>query len=114
MTGRYQRKDETTVGICVRARPTEMSGQILRRRKDLAAEVAALESDPADRDEMLAVAAYNGGLANVDSWVTRANAAGRALTVAAIPFAETRDYVQRVLQAQQAYRATYPRELGLQ
>jgi soluble lytic murein transglycosylase len=65
-------------------------------------------------NEMLAVAAYNGGLANVDSWVTRANAAGRALTVAAIPFAETRAYVERVLQAQQAYRVTYPHELGLQ
>jgi soluble lytic murein transglycosylase len=65
-------------------------------------------------NEMLAVAAYNGGLANVDSWVARANAAGRQLTVAAIPFGETRVYVQRVLDAQHAYRATYPRELGLQ
>jgi soluble lytic murein transglycosylase len=65
-------------------------------------------------NEMLAVAAYNGGLANVDSWVAQANAAGRALTVAAIPFAETRTYVQRVLTAQQAYRVTYPHELGLQ
>ena len=63
-------------------------------------------------NEMLAVAAYNGGLANVDSWVARANAAGRPLTVAAIPFGETRAYVQRVLDAQHAYRATYPRELG--
>ena len=65
-------------------------------------------------NEMLAVAAYNGGLANVDSWVAQANAAGRALTVAAIPFAETRTYVQRVLAAQQAYRVTYPHELGIQ
>jgi len=65
-------------------------------------------------DEMLAVAAYNGGLANVDRWVARANASGRSLTIAAIPFAETRAYVQRVLAAQQAYRAAYPRELGLQ
>src|ERR1700736_511111 len=65
-------------------------------------------------NEMLAVAAYNGGLTNVDSWVARANAAGRALTVAAIPFAETRTYVQRVLAAQQAYRVTYPHELGIQ
>ena len=65
-------------------------------------------------NEMLAVAAYNGGLANVDSWVARAEAAGKRLTVAAIPFEETRAYVQRVLDAQQAYRAAYPRELGLQ
>ena len=64
-------------------------------------------------NEMLALAAYNGGMANVDSWVARADAAGRTLTLARIPFGETRAYVQRVLAAQQAYRTTYPRELGL-
>jgi soluble lytic murein transglycosylase len=64
-------------------------------------------------EEMLAVAAYNGGLANVDSWVARARAAGRQLTVDTIPFAETRAYVQRVLAAQRRYRATYARQLGL-
>src|SRR2546421_6602352 len=62
-------------------------------------------------NEMLAVAAYNGGVANVDSWVARADAAGKTLTVARIPFGETRAYVQRVLHAQQAYRTTYRREL---
>src|SRR5271165_5006117 len=65
-------------------------------------------------NETLAVAAYNGGVANVDSWVAQANAEGRRLTVRAIPFEETRAYVQRVLSAQRAYRAAYPRELGLQ
>jgi soluble lytic murein transglycosylase len=64
-------------------------------------------------NEMLAVAAYNGGLANVDGWAARASAAGGELTVAAIPFPETRAYVQRVLDAQLAYRATYGHELGL-
>ena len=64
-------------------------------------------------NEMLAVAAYNGGLANVDSWAAQANSAGEQLTVAAIPFPETRAYVQRVLGAEQVYRATYPQELGL-
>ena len=64
-------------------------------------------------NEMLAVAAYNGGLANVDRWVAQANGAGRSLTAQAIPFPETREYVQRVLGAQRAYRATYPRELGI-
>src|SRR3981081_619432 len=65
-------------------------------------------------NELLAVAAYNGGLANVDSWSARANADGGRLTVASIPFPETREYVQRVLDAQLAYRTTYPRQLGLQ
>jgi soluble lytic murein transglycosylase len=64
-------------------------------------------------NEMLAVAAYNGGLANVDSWAAQANTSGGELTLATIPFPETREYVQRVLDAQQSYRATYRRELGL-
>jgi soluble lytic murein transglycosylase len=64
-------------------------------------------------NEMLALAAYNGGVANVDGWVARADAAGSRLTLAGIPFGETRAYVQRVMDAQQAYRTTYPRELGL-
>ena len=69
--------------------------------------------DHYDGNEMLAVAAYNGGLANVDSWVAQADAAGRQLTVGRIPFSETRAYVQRVLAAQRAYRATYSSQLGL-
>jgi soluble lytic murein transglycosylase len=64
-------------------------------------------------DEMLAVAAYNGGLANVDAWVAKARSEGRRLTVADIPFPETHAYVQRVLRAQAAYRAVYARQLGL-
>jgi soluble lytic murein transglycosylase len=64
-------------------------------------------------EEMLAVAAYNGGLANVDRWVAEARAAGRQLTPEAIPFPETREYVQRVLAAQREYRATHAEELGL-
>jgi peptidoglycan lytic transglycosylase len=64
-------------------------------------------------DEMLAVAAYNGGLANVDRWQARAEADGGTLTVAEIPFPETREYVQRVINAQRQYRATYSQELGL-
>jgi soluble lytic murein transglycosylase len=69
--------------------------------------------DHYDGDELLAVAAYNGGLANVDRWTAQASAAGRRLTVEGIPFPETREYVMRVLGAQRAYRSTYPSQLGL-
>lgn len=69
--------------------------------------------DHYEGDEMLAVAAYNGGLANVDSWVARARGESRTLTVADIPFPETRAYVRRVLRAQSEYRAVYGRQLGL-
>jgi peptidoglycan lytic transglycosylase len=69
--------------------------------------------DHYDGDEMLAVAAYNAGLANVDRWVAAAKAKGGELTVASIPFPETRAYVERVQGAQQEYHATYARQLGL-
>ncbi|MFI5003980.1 MAG: lytic transglycosylase domain-containing protein [Solirubrobacterales bacterium] len=64
-------------------------------------------------NEMLAVAAYNAGLTNVDEWVASARAEGHELTVAEIPFSQTREYVRRVQSAQRAYRATYARQLGI-
>src|SRR5271155_400841 len=69
--------------------------------------------DHYEGNEMLAVAAYNGGLANVDSWLASADAAHRPLPIAAIPFPETREYVRRVLAAQRAYQAEYADQLGL-
>jgi soluble lytic murein transglycosylase len=69
--------------------------------------------DHYEGDEMLAVAAYNAGLANVDSWVAKARSEGGALTVSGIPFPETKAYVERVLRAQHEYRIAYPRALGL-
>ena len=60
--------------------------------------------------KVLALAAYNGGEANVDSWV--AAHPGRRFVIADIPFPETRAYVTRVLQAQKDYRRTYATELG--
>jgi soluble lytic murein transglycosylase len=65
-------------------------------------------------NEMLAVAAYNGGLTNVDEWVAHAEAAGHQLSAQEIPFPQTREYVRRVLDAERAYRETYPRQLGLE
>lgn len=64
-------------------------------------------------DEVLALAAYNGGMGNVDRWVAEAGAQGHRLRVSDIPFPETRAYVQRVLDARQRYRRTYAGELGL-
>ncbi len=63
-------------------------------------------------DKMLAVAAYNGGMANVDRWLAAARDSDHAFTVDDIPFPETRAYVQKVLQAQQDYRSTYAVQLG--
>jgi soluble lytic murein transglycosylase len=64
-------------------------------------------------DEVLALAAYNAGMGNVDRWVAQAGARGERLDVVDIPFPETRAYVERVLDARRDYRRTYPDELGL-
>jgi len=62
--------------------------------------------DRYDGDVVAALAAYNAGPGNVDKW------GGSELSVEAIPFPETRAYVEEVLDKQRAYRDKYPRELG--
>jgi soluble lytic murein transglycosylase len=57
-------------------------------------------------DTVAALAAYNAGPANVDDW------GGSELTLASIPFPETRAYVEEVLDKQRAYRDEYGKELG--
>jgi soluble lytic murein transglycosylase len=64
-------------------------------------------------NEAFALAAYNGGEGNVDRWIAAAEDRGEALTIDAIPFSETRTYVQRVQDAKREYRRSYRRELGL-
>ena len=67
-----------------------------------------------DDSEILALAAYNAGEGKVDEWVAGASGRGQRFRVAEhIPFPETRQYVQKVLDARMEYRRTYPRELGL-
>jgi len=62
--------------------------------------------DRYDGDVAAALAAYNAGPGNADRW------GGSELTVAEIPFPETRAYVEDVLDKQRAYREKYGRELG--
>ena len=69
--------------------------------------------DRYDGNEVLALCAYNGGEGNVDTWLREAHVADTAFTLDRVPFAETREYVRRVLDARGDYRRQYPRELGL-
>ncbi|HSS40957.1 MAG TPA: lytic transglycosylase domain-containing protein [Solirubrobacterales bacterium] len=62
--------------------------------------------DRYDGDEAAALAAYNAGPGNADKW------GGADLTVTAIPFPETRAYVEEVLEKRDEYRHEYASELG--
>jgi soluble lytic murein transglycosylase len=59
----------------------------------------------------LALAAYNAGMANVDSWVAE-TPKNRPLAIPSA-FAETSAYVDGVDHARRIYRRLYPGELGL-
>jgi soluble lytic murein transglycosylase len=67
-----------------------------------------------DQNTVLALAAYNGGEGNVDRWLAEASTSERAFGKDQIPFTETREYVDRVLDARTSYREKYSRELGLE
>jgi soluble lytic murein transglycosylase len=62
--------------------------------------------DRYDGDVVAVLAAYNAGPTNAERW------GGSELTVEAIPFPETRAYVEDVLDKQRAYRESYAKELG--
>jgi soluble lytic murein transglycosylase len=63
--------------------------------------------------QALALAAYNAGFGHVDQWVQQAGGPDAFDPTADIPFPETRNYVQQVLQRRRDYARHYSRELGL-
>ena len=65
-------------------------------------------------NEVLAIAAYNGGEGEVDRWIFAARRRGEDFDhTRHIPFPETRAYVQNVQERRQQYRDHYAAELGL-
>ncbi len=60
-----------------------------------------------DSKEMLAVAAYNGGIANVDSWLDDERYSSDGVTLSDIPYNETSQYVQRVENTKKMYESLY-------
>ena len=101
--------DRASSSRSARARPRSRSPTSRIRRSNIAYGSYYLRYllDRYGGDETLALAAYNGGETNVDGWLAQAHAAGVRFTVDAIPFAQTRAYVQRVEHAQVAYRSEY-------
>ena len=69
--------------------------------------------DAYDGDVRAAVASYNAGMGVVSEWRAAAAADGHALRVRDIPYAETRAYVKKVLEARRVYRETYADRLGI-
>ena len=60
-----------------------------------------------DGNDILALAAYNAGRGNVQAWMTQYGWQQDFSSVESIPYAETREYVARVLKYQQKYKTLY-------
>lgn len=60
-------------------------------------------------NEVLTLAAYNGGRGNVKQWMGQYNWTMSFTEVEKIPFLETREYVNRVLHSKKRYQELYGR-----
>src|SRR3954447_9513136 len=69
--------------------------------------------DRYDGRQALAIAAYNAGFGHVDEWVRGAGGPDTFDPKTDIPYPETRNYVQQVLERRKDYARRYSRELGL-
>ena len=58
-------------------------------------------------NEQLAVAAYNAGSANVDSWLEDEKYSSDGDNLHSIPFAETKQYVEKVENTKAVYESLY-------
>lgn len=58
-------------------------------------------------DEMLAVAAYNAGVTNVDNWLRDTDYSQNGKDLDNIPFEETEEYVEKVEKTQGVYETLY-------
>ena len=58
-------------------------------------------------NDVLALAAYNAGRGNVHDWIEKNNWSENFSDVNKIPYAETRDYVKRVLHCREKYFELY-------
>lgn len=58
-------------------------------------------------DERTALSAYNAGMGNVASWLSDEAYSDDGVTLKAIPFEETRLYVEKVLQYKEIYEELY-------
>lgn len=62
-------------------------------------------------EDVIALAAYNGGMGNVEEWLNDPDHAYRGHNPEEIPFQETREYVTKVLSNYELYKMFYGDEL---
>lgn len=60
-----------------------------------------------DGDVELAIAAYNGGMGNVAKWLKDSRYSDDGKVLKDIPFNETKDYLERVVETYEWYRKLY-------
>ncbi len=70
--------------------------------------LASLKKEFKD-NEILVLAAYNGGRGNVNQWMRQMNWDRNFRDTDRIPYKETREYVKKVLSAREKYRSLYGR-----
>lgn len=63
-------------------------------------------------NESTAICAYNAGMGNVTSWLEDSEYSSDGITLKEIPFGETREYLKRVTDNRETYRALYGERLG--
>lgn len=64
--------------------------------------------DRFNEDIKLTLSAYNAGQGNVDSWLNNSEYSSDGETLNVIPVDETKDYVDKVLEAYEQYQKLYP------
>ena len=61
-------------------------------------------------DVDVALAAYNGGMGNVDKWLANPEYSSDGKTLSSIPFPETEKYVERVNKYEKIYKWWYSKK----
>ena len=60
-----------------------------------------------DGNELLALAAYNAGMGNVDNWIKEGTIKKDGSNIENIPYKETNNYVRKIMRDYKIYKSLY-------
>lgn len=120
----YEENAESAVGACGLMQLMPETASWINQKAGLAYNVETAIWDPLanirmgtwyiswlssryDGNSAAAIAAYNGGISNVDEWIEQGIWDGKIDDVSGIPFAETRKFVQYVFESYDMYIYLY-------